>query len=302
MASSFDAALIFNPRAGSRRTTRLVAAVQNALDAAGFEVETLPTTGPRDATSLARRAARTGVSTVFVFGGDGTLREAAAGLLGTDVRLAPIPGGTVNVVARAVGLPRHPVRAAAAFRDARPLAMDVGLCGEEIFLMLASAGLDARVMSSMTPGFKRHFGVLAIALSGLLQWTTYDYRPIDCMADGQRLSATLVAVCNLPHYAGSRKMAPAASATDRCLDLVVFRGRGRSATLGFARDFLMGRHLDRADVELARVEQVEIHGPQGLCVQLDGDALPIRLPVTVRLATERLQLLVPRTAGSPLAI
>jgi diacylglycerol kinase family enzyme len=94
-------------------------------------------------------------------------------------------------------------------------------------------------------------------------------------------------------------MAPGASATDRSLDLVLFRGRGRRAMLGFARDFIRGRHLDRGDVELARVEEVELRSPAGLSVQLDGDVLPVRLPVTIRLAAERLQLLVPRAAGPP---
>ena len=106
------AALIYNPRAGSWRTEQRIAAIQFALEGAGFDTEPWPTEAPGHATVLAGKAARTGLEAVFTHGGDGTLREAAAGLVGSSTTLAPIPGGTVNVVASALGLPQNPVRAA----------------------------------------------------------------------------------------------------------------------------------------------------------------------------------------------
>ena len=51
---------------------------------------------------------------VFSFGGDGTAREVAAGLLGGPAALGVLPGGTANLLALALGLPRDPVAAAAA--------------------------------------------------------------------------------------------------------------------------------------------------------------------------------------------
>lgn len=288
-----QAVLIFNPRAGSWRTAQRVTALRSALAAAGFATEPLPTQAPGHATELARQSAEGGIDVVFAHGGDGTLREAAAGLLGAGVALAPIPGGTVNVVALALGLPRDPLRAARRFADAKAIDMDVGLCGEEIFLMQTSAGLDAHIMGNLNPALKRRFGKAAVAYAGLLHFPGYDYPSIDLVADGRHLNATMVAVCNLPYYAGSFEMAPGASISDRVLDLVLFRGTGRLETLAFARDLALGRHLRRHDVELIPVRQVELCGPDGLAVQLDGDALPIPLPVTVTLHPETLRILKP---------
>lgn len=288
------AALIFNPRAGSWRTARRVDAIRSALKDLGYEVSLLPTETPGHATRLARDAATRGAEVVFTHGGDGTLREAAAGLLGSGVAVAPIPGGTVNVVAMALGLPQDPLRAIHALATAEIVEMDVGLCGEEVFLMQTSAGLDARVMGRLRPGLKRHFGTAAVAASGLRQWLTYDYPVIELIADGRPLRATLVAICNLAQYAGAWQMAPGASMTDGVLDLVVFRGAGRRQTLAFARDLVLGRHVERPDVELTRVREVELREPEDLPVQLDGDALPIRLPVNVRLANERIRILSPK--------
>lgn len=288
-----QAVLIFNPRAGNWRTAQLVDALRSALAEAGYETEPLPTQAPGHATKLARESAASGVDAVFAHGGDGTLREAAAGLLGTDVALAPVPGGTTNVVARALGLPQHPVRAAKRFARADIVDMDVGLCGEEVFLMQTSAGLDAHVMANLDPLHKRRFGKAAVAFSGIRHLSSYDYPSIDLVADGRQLTAKMVAICNLSYYAGSHQMAPGASTSDGVLDLVLFAGEGRLKTLAFARDLVLGRHLDRSDVELIRVQEVELLGPDGLATQLDGDAMPIQLPVTVGLHRERLRVLRP---------
>ena len=55
-----------------------------------------------------------GFGTVLAFGGDGTLNEAAQGLVGTDVALGVLPGGSTNVLARSAGVPRDPVDGPAA--------------------------------------------------------------------------------------------------------------------------------------------------------------------------------------------
>ena len=288
------AVLIFNPRAGSWRTEQRVASICRALTDAGYDTEPLPTEAPGHASELARESASGGADAVFSHGGDGTLREAAAGLLGTGVPLAPIPGGTVNVIAIALGLPQDPLRAASRFADAETLEMDIGVCGQEIFLMQTSAGLDAHIMGNLAPALKRRLGKAAVAYSGLLNFSSYGYPSIDLIADGRHLSASMIAICNLPYYGGSFQLAPGASISDQALDLVVFRGEGRLKTLGFARDVALGRHLGRSDVELIRVQEVTLQGPGDLPVQLDGDTLPIHLPVTVGLHPETLRILKPR--------
>ncbi len=290
---STRAALIFNPRAGRWRNEHRVEVIAGVLEAAGYSLKLTPTAKPGHATLLARQLAASGFDVVFAYGGDGTIREVAAGLIGTKVALAPIPGGTVNVLSLALGLPLNPARAAAAFSNATTIEIDVGLCGEEPFLMLTSAGLDARIMGNLHTGLKRRLGKAAVAWSGLQHWSSYDYPQIRLVADGRPVEATFAAVCNLPYYAGKFRLAPEASARDRRLDLVVFRGVGRLATLAFARDLALGRHVRRSDVEVSRVERVEVLSPASIPVQIDGDAMPTKLPVTLTIGPHRLTLLAP---------
>lgn len=283
--------LIFNPKAGRWRTSRLVERILAALERPGQRIEALPTRSPGDATRLAREAAEAGAKTVYAFGGDGTLREAAAGLLGTEVALGTVPGGTANVVPLALGLPLRPVAAALRLREATAVEMDVGLCGEEVFLMQTSGGLDAQALRHLDPLQKRYLGKVAVALSGLSQWQRYDYPELQVVADGRARRASFFAVCNLPLYGGRFRLAPAARLDDHQLHMVLFHGQGRAATLAFARDLLLGRHVARRDVEVAQVQEVEIKAPPDLALQIDGDAMSSTLPISIRLSADRLRIL-----------
>jgi len=295
-----DALLIVNRAAGSGPRFRLVEGVRERLAAGGYRVVAVPTAGPGDATRLARGAAQDGAAAVFALGGDGTLREAAAGLLGTGVPLGPLPGGTTNVLTLALGLPRRPLAAAEALARASARPFDVGRCDGAPFLMMVSAGLDAAVVASLhAPGAawsKRWLGRPGIVARGLGSWWGYGYPEIELEHRGEVHRARFVALSNIPLYGGPFRMAPGARSDDRRLDLLLFRGAGRAATLGFARDLLRGTHLGRADVETLAVEEgeeVTLTGPPGACVQVDGDPCAGRPPVTLALAAERLAVLAP---------
>src|SRR5262245_21387637 len=103
--------LIYNPTSGMRSHRRRQPAILDALGAGGIATEAVATEGKGQATTLARDAGGR-VDVVFGYGGDGTIREVAAGLFGSDTPLGVLPGGTTNVVAIAFGLGRDPVEAA----------------------------------------------------------------------------------------------------------------------------------------------------------------------------------------------
>lgn len=286
------ALLLFNPRAGRWAIAALVDPIAALLEARGHPIEVRATEAPGHATELAREAVAAGAPAIYSFGGDGTLRETAAGMLGSAVPLGVLPGGTANVVARALGLPLRPAAAAAALVAAEPRPLDVGLCGEEPFLMQLSAGLDALALTRVPPRWKRLLGRTAVGAAGLATWAGYRCPQLDLVADGHPLQATFFAVCNLPLYGGPFRLAPGAEPDDGLLDLVLFRGDTRRATLSFALDLLRGRHVLRADTSFFRVERVTLPG-RPLRAQIDGD--PVLLDGgEVHLAARTLQVLAPR--------
>src|SRR3954451_11319570 len=125
--------------------------VANTLRSGGWEVEVLATTGPGHARELAEYGVANKVDIVAVFGGDGTTMQAAAALVGTDVVLGVIPGGTGNLLAGNLRIPASPARAARALVRATPRLFDLGRmerpAGAQYFAVACGAGYDARVMA-----------------------------------------------------------------------------------------------------------------------------------------------------------
>src|SRR3989442_12335451 len=113
------ALLIPNPF-GARAGARAVTAILRTLGGGGWNVDLRTTPGPGDARRIAEQARDEGFDVLVSHGGDGTAMQVAAGLAGTGIALGLIPGGTGNVLAGNLRLPRTTARAARALPTAPP--------------------------------------------------------------------------------------------------------------------------------------------------------------------------------------
>jgi diacylglycerol kinase family enzyme len=120
------------------------------LLAAQHEVEVAETSRRGHATRLARAAANEGFDVVVVLAGDGTLNEAADGLLHTDTALAPLPGGSTNVYARTLGFDTDAIDATnellGSLRRRATKRVGVGRANRRPFLFNTGIGFDAAVI------------------------------------------------------------------------------------------------------------------------------------------------------------
>ena len=140
--------VIVNPYA-TTMSDRLKHLVVYALQGR-YEVEAVDTQRRGHAIELCREAAGEGYDVVVAFGGDGTVNEAANGLLGSQTPLAVLPGGATNVYCRMLGIPNdvvdateHLLRLADSFT---PRAVDLGMVNGRAFTFAAGVGLDASVV------------------------------------------------------------------------------------------------------------------------------------------------------------
>jgi diacylglycerol kinase family enzyme len=300
MSSGRRATLLFNPAAGQRRARRALPAIVALLEER-FDLALAPTESPQAGREVARRAIAEGREVLFALGGDGTLNVLAGELAGSAVVLAPLPGGTTNVVALALGLPRDPLAAVRALADGAVRELDLGQfrspAGEGVFLMQVSGGLDAQVMAELDPRAKRRFGKLAVTWTGLRVWARYEFPEFALVADGERFAVTGFVVANLAEYAGGFEIVPGARADDRQLELLLYRGRSRRAALGFALALARGRHARRRDVEIRRVRSVRLLAPSRLLLQRDGDPFEAAPPFEIGLSPRRLRVLASAIGG-----
>jgi diacylglycerol kinase family enzyme len=140
--------IIVNPYA-TTVSDRLKNLVVYALQAR-YEVEAIDTKAAEHAIEIGREARDGGYEIVVAFGGDGTLNEVANGLVGTDVPVSVLPGGSTNVVCRTLGIPNDVVDATEHLiglaDDFRPRKIDLGRCNGRHFVFACGVGLDATVV------------------------------------------------------------------------------------------------------------------------------------------------------------
>src|SRR5689334_12292679 len=135
--------VIVNPYA-STVSDRLKSLVVYALRGR-YDVHAVDTQRRQHATQLCREAAQEGYDLVVAFGGDGTVNEAANGLVGSDTALSVLPGGRTNVFCRMLGIPNDVVDATEHLLGVadlfEPRRVDTGIVNGRHFAFSAGVGL-----------------------------------------------------------------------------------------------------------------------------------------------------------------
>lgn len=276
--------LIVNSFASSV-TARSMVVIRKAFSA-DHDVTLVETSRRGHATRLALGAANDGFDVVAVMGGDGTLNEAANGLMGTSTALATLPGGSTNVFARTIGLPNDPIEATSVLLDAlaersiRPVGM--GTCDGRGFLFHTGIGLDAAVVEQVErrASFKRWAGHPLFVYCGFSTWLRhYDHsrpRMAVHLSDGQVVDdayLTIVLQTSPYTYLGNRGLDLTPEATlDNGLSVLVIR------TMDFAKVLALvgsgigsGRHLRSSRHALVA------HDLTGVDITAHGDAIPYQV-------------------------
>jgi YegS/Rv2252/BmrU family lipid kinase len=294
-----NARLLFNPNAGKiRRTDRGVLKIAlRHLRLEGHQVELVPSEGPGTAGVVARRVAKQGADLIIVAGGDGTINEVANGLVDMDVPLALLPGGTANVLASELGISDW-THALESFSESVIARVPVG-CVEfpngrtRHFLMMAGAGLDARMVAEVQPALKRTLGKLAYWVAGFSQV----WRPlpqIEVQTNDRSFQTSFALLSKVRNYGGDLEIAPTVRLTDPDIEAVLFEGR---LTLRYVSHLLRivtrtlpnsgGVHILRGkEFNLVPLSRQHIH------IQVDGEPVGY-LPARVRLASSSLRFMLP---------
>ncbi|PYO29087.1 MAG: hypothetical protein DMD73_03260 [Gemmatimonadetes bacterium] len=298
------ALLIANP-AAARTDARAVTAIRDTLRRGGWTVEVRATAQAGDARRFAREATEQGFDALVCYGGDGTAMEIAAGAVDGRIPLGLVPGGTGNLLAGNLRLPRDPAAAARVILAGRTATIDLGTVqrpdGTHYFAVCSGTGFDARLMARTGAAEKRRWKMAAYvmhAFATLADVTSPLHRvTVDGVAHELPAAMVLVANCGelVPPFLRLRdNVAP----DDGWLDVLVLRADGALESLSAFFELLRrprngARRLWFGRGRTVRVEVLE--GPPRP-MQLDGEPAG-NAPFEARLLPGALRVIVdPRTA------
>jgi len=229
---------------------------------------------------------------VAVAGGDGTIRCAAGVVAGTDVALLPVPAGTRNHFAKAVGIATVEAAGEAA-AGGRIRLVDVGEVNGEVFVNNANVGAYPRIVSERKTHERRWSKQTATLVAGLAQVRTLHKFTVTVDGDAS-YQAWMVFVGNGRYGTSVFDVGVRDTLDGGLLDVRILRADGRLARLRVVLALLAGRVEGSPMAELDRVRSVELAFDRGhIDVALDGEIVPMSTPLRFRCRPGALRVLVP---------
>jgi diacylglycerol kinase family enzyme len=293
--------LVYNPIAGSGRHVPELRAIAERARARGLDLSEAPTTGPGSATEIVRRALVTPPDLVAAAGGDTTVAEVAAALVGTQLPLALLPTGTTSVIAREYGVGATLPSAERHLLSTRTRPLTVFSAAGHPSILGVGIGFDARVMAHVPTLLKKHLGRVGYAWTSTVEWLAYEFPRLGLEgldADGRafRREATFLVAANTKCYSGNPILSPFADPEDDLLEVVLFTSRSRLTLFRFYQ--LLSRkkaeQLSLPGVTRFPARQLTVRSLAGyeVEVQVDGEGCGVT-PVTVGPALGQVRVVVP---------
>lgn len=303
---------------GTKAIVARICAESGWADAAWIE-----TTAEETGEKQAREAVEAGADVVASLGGDGTVRAVASALVGTDVALGLLPGGTGNLLARNLGLPvgelDDAVRTVVQGHDRR---IDVGvvrLCDglpepesshatkesppavaddEEIFLVMTGLGLDGEIMADTDEKLKEKVGWVAYIAAAAKKLSGRGF-PVEVRSgggegvvgtSGRSVSRTAAAVIvgNCGTLQGGVELMPEAVVDDGQLDVVVLAPRGGLGWLSVATDVVTRHRAGHQRLDRLVAPDLTIQAQHPVEAEIDGDAVGQHRALAIRVLPESL--------------
>jgi diacylglycerol kinase family enzyme len=286
---------------GAKSTVATVCAEHGWAEPAWVE-----TTEAETGEKQAREAVRAGSDVVASLGGDGTVRAVASALVGTDVALGLLPGGTGNLLARNLGLPVGALdEATRAMVEGRDRRIDVGVVrlgddlpepessratkqgptevgdDEEIFLVMTGLGLDGEIMADTDEKVKEAVGWIAYVLAAGKKLAGRGF-PVDVRASGgegvvgasamsvaRRARAVIVGNCGT--LQGGVELMPEAVLDDGRLDSVVLAPHGAFGWVSLLADVATRHRAGHRRLDRLVAPALSVLAQHAVEAEIDGD-------------------------------
>jgi diacylglycerol kinase (ATP) len=258
---------------------------------------------PGQARDAAEAAARSGADLVVAIGGDGTLNEALNGVMTVPEEhrpaLAFVPGGTANILARALGIPRSIAGIGSVLRAGAQRVIDVGRVNGRYFATIAAAGFDAEVVAG-TQGLRRWIGSkpahVAQIVATLLRYRAPTAR-IRIDAAERVIPLTFLAAANTEWYGGGLHLAPGARPDDGQLLVIYGTDLSRSQLLAVLAGTFTGRHLRHPRVTHQSATLATVESDHPIALHADGEWLGRWPSIRFEIVPRAVHILVPPRGG-----
>jgi len=291
-----------NGGAAAKMGDMVAGALEKAFAQAGATVRVAALDGKQIPEAI-KAVARSG--RVIVAGGDGTAAGAAQILAGSDTELGLLPLGTLNHLARDIGIPVDLGEAAEVAANGQPVAIDVGEVNGQVFVNNASIGLYPLMVRKReglrrAKGWPKWLSTLPAAFAALERLPHHRLR-LDWGRGERAIVTPLLFVGNNVYSLDRGEVGKRNTLTDGKLSLYAVARRRRAALIWFAMRALVGRAERSLDFEtLGECETLTVSSSSGsIEIALDGELRRMDSPLEFRIRPGALTVIAPGEAPQP---
>ncbi len=283
-ADSFLA--VVNPAAAGGRCRKLVPDALDRLRAGGIKLEVVETTGPGQATHMARDGYARGFRKFIAVGGDGTSYEIVNGLFprresDDAVTLAFLPLGTGNSFLREFsdrGV-EHAIEALLA-RRSQPCDVLRLRHGEGVlhYINLLAMGFAADVAALRARRFSG-WGELGYQSSIFISLARLRRRPFPLRIDGDEIDrrpCLFLTFSNSKFTGGTMMIAPKADVNDGLIEYVRWGPIGRLGLIRNLPTLYDGTHIQHPMAERRAAKRIDFYLNAPVDVMIDGEVLTLQ--------------------------
>ncbi|MHC4337706.1 MAG: diacylglycerol/lipid kinase family protein [Planctomycetota bacterium] len=290
-------AYIVNPKSGASSSKLVGRQFERYLTKKGFKLKVSLTASLEDACELATDSAVDyDCAMVIVVGGDGTVREVAHGLEGSDKPLLIVPCGTENLLANELGFDERLITVIKTFEggDIRPL--DLGSANGKCFTCIAGFGFDGQVVKRVSEQRKGHIDYFDYFWPLWRTFWNYRFEPMKVEIDGEEVfeDRGLAFVGNISRYALGVQILHHADFSDGLLDVCIYKCASKVHLLKHSLMTILKQHAYSADVIYRKGKNITVSSrAPGMLTEIDGDPGPA-LPMQISVIPQAVNCLVPK--------
>ena len=292
--------LFLNPTAGRGRAGKREPRIRELLNRPEFPLEVHLSKDVGDLESQVQRHVESGARRLVVAGGDGSIHEAANGIMraGGDAALGVIPSGTGNDFAKASGIPLDWEHATALLADRLAAndhgrSVDIGRINERYFANGAGIGFDAKV-TQIARSYRMPIGDLVYLLAifrGMVDGVATPHMRITAGKTIWDGPITLANVASGPWIGGMFHIAPDARNDDGVFDLLIAAPMSRVQILGLLPKLIKGTHMHEKTIVHEPVTRLRVECSSPVASHLDGEVQPQQEEFEIELLPGALHLL-----------
>jgi len=269
--------MIVNPISGAGYAATIGEKAAAMLRKLKVEFTYLLTEAVGHATELAKQAVKRGDETVIAVGGDGTVNEVAAGLIGTKTALGIIPAGNGNDFAKALGIPKSWEAALEYLRAHAPRLVDTARANDRLFINISGTGFDVMVLENMLKAKQYIHGKFPYLYGIFVTLTRFKspHMRIET-AEGVTIDKPCAhfSIANGQYFGSGIRIMPLSKPDDGLLDILVIDALSRWKIFLSLPALLKGTVFKKPFCRHYRTKGCTLLAP-GMRLNLDGEILQV---------------------------